>query len=452
MKRTLKHLGVVCTLVIAAAACGSDDDASTSDDTAVATDPAETDAEPEATATTDGDTTSDDEAQSGDEAASTEASESTDTGDGDTADLAGDPVIVGFIGTTVGGSSSWDSSGLAFDAATAAVNDAGGIDGRPIEVQRCDDGGDPNVAVECMQTLIDDGAVAFVANYTQFGDAVNPEIIAAGHVVIGGFLFTGGDFGVPEVYATNGGAFVGGAGQFSACAAVGATGITAAYLDVPAGQQVPGLIEGVVKPAFPDVEFVSAEPLAVDLADFAPVAAKIISDGADCVMALSTTAQNNQLVQALRAQGFDGRITASGAVTTTAQAIADLGADADKMVIPHLYDHRSTGWDAYVAALAAVAPEQVPDDIGAGAWLSVLIAADVIAETGDDPAAITAGVTEVVVDYDTDGLTEAPLDWSVDGDNPLGLVNLRNVSSVPSEIIDGEEVISDAGFVSLFGG
>ena len=428
MKTARRLLALLFVFALIAAACGGDDDttADAPDDQPAAEQPAEEPAdEPDA---------GDGDAEEGDDTAMDEVS--------------GDPIVLGSVLGSAG-EETYISSRDGLLAGVEYVNANGGINGQPVEVEFCRDEQDPNIAIQCMQDVIDAGAVTFVANFNCCGAQLNPEILAAGYVTIGGFMLTGGDLSTPAAdgfYSHNGGVFVAGAGQAPACAALGAERIAAAFVDVESGQQLPGVIEGVL-----GIELVASEPMPVGTADFAPIAAKIIAAEPDCVLGLSGKEQVVGILQALRQQGYTGLFTGSGSTVTAASMVADVGEAADNMVIPHIYDHSSPIWDDYVAALAVAAPDTIPDDIGVGAFLSVVMAAELIGEVGADPAAVTAAVESYFVDYDTQGLTQTPIDWSAPGENPLGLTTIRDTGAIPTTIIDGEEVISDVGWVGLFG-
>ena len=351
-------------------------------------------------------------------------------------------MLIGFVGTSIlAGQASFDAMVNGLEAATIAINNDGGIDGRPIEVLICDDLGDPNLAVECAQQHIDAGVSTFVANFTPFGDAVNPIIGEAGYVIIGGGLYTPGDFGVEFLYSTNGGAFTAGAGGPVACIIVGGTRLAYAYNDIPAGAQVPPLVEALVTGPRDGIDLIHTEPIGFAQADFAPSAAKIIGADPDCITAGVNLPQVPPLIQALRDQGYDGQIQIPGDFNAAEAVIEALGDAANNVVLADIYDQTSPGYAEYVAAVAETTGDDSPPlPLGVMGWLGLRVAADVIRAAGDDPAAIAAAIPEVVVDYDTGGLTATPLDWSVPGVNPLGITNLRDVSVMAREIVDGEIV------------
>lgn len=74
------------------------------------------------------------------------------------------------------------------DAATAAVkaaNDAGGINGRPIRLDVCNDQGSPNVAASCARTAVSNKDVALVGGLSEYYPQIFPTIKAAGIPIIG---------------------------------------------------------------------------------------------------------------------------------------------------------------------------------------------------------------------------------------------------------------------------
>lgn len=448
-QKLLRLLSLLLAVAMIAAACGSDgatDEASEADTTEEATEVEE--AEPEVV-----EEEADDEEAMEEEADDAEAMEEEAEPEEEEAAVSGDPVLVGFIGTaTIAGQDAFDAMTDGLDAATAKINGEGGINGSPIEVMVCDDLGDPNLSVECAQSLIDAGVVAFVANFSPFGTAINPVIGEAGLAVIGGGLYTAGDFGIPFVYSTNGGAVTAGAGGPVACVVAGGTQLGLFHNAGPTGEQVIPLVQGFVVAPNPDVDLVGIEPIALDQADFAPAAAKMIAANPDCITAGVSLPLIAPLIEALRAGGYEGKIQIPGDFNTVEGTVASLGDASNNLVLSDIYDQSSPGYAEYVAAVAEVTGSDAePIPLGVMGYLGLNIAADVIREAGPDAAAVTAAIPEVVVGYDTNGLTAAPLDWSVDGANPLGITNLRDTSLAVREIVDGAAVFGD-GWTPIFPG
>ncbi len=70
---------------------------------------------------------------------------------------------------------------IAITAKVAAdyINSKGGINGRPLEVQVCDEKFDAAVAATCARKAVDDGVVAVVGSFTYFAEAIVPVIAAS---------------------------------------------------------------------------------------------------------------------------------------------------------------------------------------------------------------------------------------------------------------------------------
>ena len=56
------------------------------------------------------------------------------------------------------------------------INDNGGINGRPLEVEVCDEQFDAAVAATCARQAVEDGAVSVVGSFTYFAEAIVPVI------------------------------------------------------------------------------------------------------------------------------------------------------------------------------------------------------------------------------------------------------------------------------------
>jgi branched-chain amino acid transport system substrate-binding protein len=140
-KRRLSLLGIFVALSLTAAACG--DDSETADETG-----------DEATEATD------------DASSSASATDETAESDGDAegddvAEPSGEPVQIGVLTSLTGNFTPWgiqtrDGMQMAVDE----LNEAGGIDGRPVELNVIDDESNAEAATAGFERLVDDGAVA----------------------------------------------------------------------------------------------------------------------------------------------------------------------------------------------------------------------------------------------------------------------------------------------------
>lgn len=74
----------------------------------------------------------------------------------------------------------------AAEAATITINNAGGVNGRKLELISCNDGNDPNTAGECARKAVSEGVVAVVGGFTTNGTAIVPVLEKANIPWIGG--------------------------------------------------------------------------------------------------------------------------------------------------------------------------------------------------------------------------------------------------------------------------
>ncbi|MBK9179136.1 MAG: ABC transporter substrate-binding protein [Acidimicrobiales bacterium] len=152
-RRAARLLALVLAGVLVLAACGDDDDTSTTDTTAADT-----------TQTTTGDT--------------------TDTSAAEVAE--GEPIKIGFL--NIVGTTAFDFFDYS-DGVESAVeylnNDAGGVDGRPIDLLVCEAQGTPESTQACAQQFIEDGVLAVGIGIDIAVPVAQPVLQAAGIPIFG---------------------------------------------------------------------------------------------------------------------------------------------------------------------------------------------------------------------------------------------------------------------------
>ncbi|WTQ42823.1 ABC transporter substrate-binding protein [Actinacidiphila glaucinigra] len=95
------------------------------------------------------------------------------------------------------------------------VNARGGIGGRELKVITCNDHNNSLGAGDCAERAADEGAVAVVGSYSQYGAAFTSTLEAEGIPYLGGYGITQDEFESPLSYPVNGGlpALMAGAGR-----------------------------------------------------------------------------------------------------------------------------------------------------------------------------------------------------------------------------------------------
>lgn len=92
--------------------------------------------------------------------------------------------------------------------AAAAINGAGGINGRPLQLVYCDDKGNAQLAIQCTQQGISAGAVARVSSLVIAPAQANPLLMAASVASFGGQPVAGSDFTDPNQFPLSTGSYM----------------------------------------------------------------------------------------------------------------------------------------------------------------------------------------------------------------------------------------------------
>ncbi len=96
----------------------------------------------------------------------------------------------------------------ATQAAVDAINAKGGLNGKKIVLDFCDEGGNPNKAADCARKLVSDGVVADVGDANTNGDKIGPILLAAGIPRIAPLALSATEYNSKGNYPLNGGAVV----------------------------------------------------------------------------------------------------------------------------------------------------------------------------------------------------------------------------------------------------
>jgi branched-chain amino acid transport system substrate-binding protein len=219
-----------------------------------------------------------------------------DSADPAAAKLTGEPLKLMVVFESVGPSASPEVPEGAI-AAAKAINAAGGIEGRPVEVIRCDTKADPNVATECGRRAVDEGVVAMVGNLTIYGNRFMPLMAKHKIASIGLEPATAADFTSPASFPIGGGAPVQFAGLGAALADAGAKNIVLARQDIPAAAAVAPFVNAGLKRFNLTMRDVPVPPGAPDMA---PYAAAALKDGTDGIVVTQADQDAVSFVEAVR--------------------------------------------------------------------------------------------------------------------------------------------------------
>ena len=140
-------------------------------------------------------------------------------------------------------------------AAATALNANGGINGRPVELVKCDDQGDPNVGAKCARQAASGHTPVVLLTFEVSGELINPILQAANIPAVDIFPVVPTDASTPVLFPTTGGLITQGAASQGFMHQVGCsqTGATTLAGDTGAGLPYVGMVTasktlGVAKP------------------------------------------------------------------------------------------------------------------------------------------------------------------------------------------------------------
>jgi ABC-type branched-subunit amino acid transport system substrate-binding protein len=231
--------------------------------------------------------------------AATNTTSASPTNSGSSNAAKGAPVKVGQILAIASPVLSLKGAATATKAAIDAYNNRGGLNGRPLQLDQCDDKNDPNLDVECARKMVSDGVVATLDDFT-LGDPASVDKIL-GDAGIARIMLNPG---TTELSSCTDICFPNGAGGTGITFAMGVVGVkkggmkklTLLYPDVPSAAQLPAAEKQVI--AANGAEMVNAVPIGSSVTDytqFVQAASKNSADGA--ILALGE-AQATQVLSA----------------------------------------------------------------------------------------------------------------------------------------------------------
>jgi branched-chain amino acid transport system substrate-binding protein len=253
-------------------------------------------------------------------------SSGSDSSDAAAAKLTGAPLKLMVVYESVGPSSVPEVREGAMGAAKA-INAAGGIDGRPVQVIRCDTKADPNVATECGRRAVREGVVAMVGNITIYGNRFMPLMAQSKIASVGLEPATAADFTSPASFPIGGGAPVQFAGLGAALAAAGAKKIVLARQDIPAAAGVAPFVNAGLKRFHLTMRDVAVPPGAPDMSPYAAAALQRDTDG---IVVTQADQDAVNFVQAVRQANPDVKIALNA--PSTDKVNKALGNDAEGLI------------------------------------------------------------------------------------------------------------------------
>ncbi len=281
-------------------------------------------------------------------------------------------------------------------AAVGAINAAGGMRGHDLRLNVCDTQFTVNGETTCARQIAAAKPSAVVAPFfvADQSGAVFKILAAAGVPDIGGQGGSPAEMNSPVAFPL-GSAFMG--PYEGAAEGIARAGVTSATVlcdsPNPAGSFATSLITAALKQrGIAKVKNVTAYPASDPT--FATAAAQATSGGVNGIVLDANSTDNAQLIKALRADGYTGKI-AVPALLLPPQAIAALGADANGVILDSTTafttDTGNPGIKAFLADMRKYQPAAAVDDASLEAWSGVELFAKVagLARTYDAAGLIT---------------------------------------------------------------
>ncbi|MGE3619436.1 MAG: ABC transporter substrate-binding protein [Acidimicrobiia bacterium] len=349
----------------------------------------------------------------------------------------GEPIKIASVLTIKNPAWSNDAVRQTIEAWVEHVNDEGGIGGRPLEYDYCDDEGDPGRSLQCAQDLLDEGVVAFVGNASlAFGANALPTVEEAGVPNVGGYPITPAEFTSELNFPTTAGS----SGSYPSLAVYLAAGgaKSAHYVgaDTPSSR---GVGDNLAKiwPTLGGEDF-DATYYDAAAADFVPTLSQVKSANPDGLICGCGEGVAPRMYQAIDVVGYEGVVTGTSQGAT--QAVFDTAGDVLEGVIfsiPTLPPTMDDNED--VKLYNEVMDEYASDDLERGA--ASLVAASSIQYFVD----VAASLDEVTSEALAEALASPPekvfLVHSLSPDNaPEGMPRVWNPYNAIVQF-DGEGLV-----------
>jgi ABC-type branched-subunit amino acid transport system substrate-binding protein len=279
-------------------------------------------------------------------------------------------------------------------AAAAALNKVGGIQGHKIEIVSCDTKFDPNAAVACGRKAVSEEVVALAGSNDDTNGAYLPITQKEGIPDIGVTPNADAQAAGGLEFPIQGGSQLNQVAAGRMCAALGAKKIKTGALDIPSAftllqAGIPLGIKGT------STTWAGSVKIPLGTTDFAPIAQSILSGGTDCVGFALGSSQSPLLVKALRQTGYKGPIVsdASALLDPDMAKLGKLSANVfeSAAVLPKQSTDPSV--QKYIGELKANGvSDPIYDALGVSAWAAVYLIADVMnaAKVTDRAGLLTA--------------------------------------------------------------
>jgi ABC-type branched-subunit amino acid transport system substrate-binding protein len=371
---------------------------------------------------------------------------------GSTGGLEGEPIKLLQITVPEGGAgfAGFPHTAQATQVAVTAINEAGGVDGRPLQVDICDDQFDPNKAGECGRQAVSGDYIAVVGAYSGVGDVWMPILEDAGIPCIGCAGYSSAELQSPMFFPLGPGGAISTLGGASTACALGVEHPVVVAVDNPSASFLADQFARGLAPCGLESRSIT---ISQGGADFAPQATDALEGGTDYVSFVIGQPDDIKFAQALDAAGGSPIINTAEESYGGEAYLEEFGPLAENLIfnsatVPTYVD------DPRVEQLNAEFDEFAEDDSlrrsdsVAIAWSAVHILADIIADNPD-----AAESSDALVDAMTSAGTiefgpVPPFDWSqpIEAFAPLRVFTTQGYAARPTGDGATLEPVFEGGF------
>jgi branched-chain amino acid transport system substrate-binding protein len=332
-------------------------------------------------------------------------------------------------------------------AAAKAINDAGGVNGHPLDIVTCDTKNNPNDAAACGRDLVSQGVAAMVGSISGYGAQIYPVLAAAHIATLGQISVSAADLSTENVYSFAPSGIDVAAGEPDLAARLGATKISLVRVDLSATASLPQLAAIGLKPH--NLQLVNNVALPMNAPDMSSYVAAAAANGTDAICMILQPNDLVNFIKAAKDSGFQGKLVSDSAnllrgvqngFATTLEGVYAL----DEFKPASLTTDPAVA--KFNAEVDAVDPKSPKDYTVENAWAAVYLFAQIASSLPTIDAASVLAAVPSVTKFDI-GLLP-PIDLSKTIDVVPGL-RIYNPYVFTEQVKGGQLVAVSNDFVNL---
>lgn len=257
-------------------------------------------------------------------AACSTSSNSGNTGSSSAAAKAtGSPINIMGSTALTGTNSPYPSTEGGWKAAVAQINDSGGIDGHPINLQVCDTQGNPNVSQSCAEKAVSSGDVAVVATSNLLSTAQIPTLQKAGIAYVGADVSDTLDATSPISFPLASASYDLNLADGAVAKMIGCKNVGGVVIQAP---NITSVLEKSLKSSTESegLTYTGTVLAPATQTNFTSIVAAVQKQGADCIEPAIDQQQNTALLTAWKQSGSSMKIVDPGIILASLDSIASV--------------------------------------------------------------------------------------------------------------------------------